>query len=291
MSYLLLSVGGILFLATINWKTEQLDAFDVQNGSPSDAPWWREGSSRIGESRSPPINIWHSGTDRYSDRILAQMAHVPTDYTPSSPMKYIFVPGGIWDTPMGQSKFVEQRCRVDRCALTIHQPTRADAVLVQNSKDAAWMKKQPGQIWILWLLESPMNSIGLTWLQDNINWTASYRADSTIVTPYEKFVPHANVSRLPGQAMRNFADGKTKLVAWFVSNCNAGNRRLEYARELRRYVSVDIYGSCGDHRCARGSHGKRCDTLLRKDYKFYLSFENSNCEYYITEKLFWNALL
>ena len=31
---------------------------------------------------------------------------------------------------------------------------------------------------------------------------------------------------------------KTKMVAWFVSNCNARNRRLEYARELAKHVQV-----------------------------------------------------
>lgn len=32
-------------------------------------------------------------------------------------------------------------------------------------------------------------------------------------------------------------------VAWFVSNCGAKNSRLEYARELAKYIDVDIYGS------------------------------------------------
>ena len=34
------------------------------------------------------------------------------------------------------------------------------------------------------------------------------------------------------------AANKTKMVAWFVSNCNARNRRLEYARELAKHVQV-----------------------------------------------------
>jgi glycoprotein 3-alpha-L-fucosyltransferase len=30
--------------------------------------------------------------------------------------------------------------------------------------------------------------------------------------------------------------------------------------------------------------------MLARDYRFYLSFENSNCRNYVTEKLFTNAL-
>lgn len=298
LSYLLLAVGGIMFLSTMDWRTEELRQDDAD--ADGDGTFVSGSRSRgramagVYEARdSAAAGIWRSGSDPYNDRIVEQMLHVPEGYTPRAPMKRIFVPGGIWDTPMGQSKFVEQQCPVDRCALTTHRPTAADAVLIQNSKDAAWLRKQPGQIWILWLLESPMNSVGLSWLGDRINWTATYRADSTIVTPYEKFVPFANWSGrpLPEAPLRNYAAGKRRLVAWFVSNCNAANRRLQYARELRRHVGVDIYGTCGELRCVRGSRARHCESMLRDEYKFYLSFENSNCEYYVTEKLFWNALL
>jgi hypothetical protein len=81
---------------------------------------------------------------------------------------------------------------------------------------------------------------------------------------------------------------KTKKVAWFVSNCNAKNNRLQYARELAKHIQVDIYGSCGSLNCGRGD--EECMQMLHRDYKFYLAFENSNCKDYITEKLFTNAL-
>jgi len=69
----------------------------------------------------------------------------------------------------------------------------------------------------------------------------------------------------------------------------------QYAAELGKYIQLDIYGSCGTLSCTRYSGGSPgqdpCSNMLRKDYKFYLAFENSNCRDYITEKLYWNALL
>ena len=53
-----------------------------------------------------------------------------------------------------------------------------------------------------------------------VNWTATYRSDSTIVTPYEKWVYHQPGVRAVPQTI-NYAANKTKQVAWFVSNCGA----------------------------------------------------------------------
>ena len=79
------------------------------------------------------------------------------------------------------------------------------------------------------------------------------------------------------------------MVSWSVTNCKDQNGRLAYARKLSEYINVDIFGSCGPLKCSR-KNASACYDILNKDYKFYLSFENSACMDYITEKLYWNAL-
>jgi hypothetical protein len=78
-------------------------------------------------------------------------------------------------------------------------------------------------------------------------------------------------------------------VAWFVSNCHERNNRQKYAKELQKYIPVDIYGKCGTKKCPRSTKTE-CYEMLNRDYKFYLAFENANCKDYITEKLFVNSL-
>jgi len=78
-------------------------------------------------------------------------------------------------------------------------------------------------------------------------------------------------------------------VAWFVSNCRESNTRKNYAKELQKYIPVDIYGKCGTKKCPRSTETE-CFEMLNQDYKFYLAFENANCKDYITEKFFLNSL-
>jgi hypothetical protein len=40
---------------------------------------------------------------------------------------------------------------------------------------------------------------------------------------------------------KDYAANKTKAVAWFVSNCGARNGRLDYAKELQKYIQVALH--------------------------------------------------
>ena len=86
--------------------------------------------------------------------------------------------------------------------------------------------------------------------------------------------------------MAKKVENKTALVAWFVSHCWTQSHREIYVSELSKHINVDIVGRCGELQCQRDSEYKDCDLMLDRKYKFYLSFENSLCKDYVTEKLF-----
>lgn len=172
-------------------------------------------------------------------------------------------------------------------------------------------RRHPNQIWILFLLECPPHTQSFRNIRHAINWTATYRSDSDIVAPYAKYISLPTTSH-ELQFRSNFSSDKLRgnKVAWFVSNCGARNMRLEYARELGKYMDVDIFGmwvaycdmfmfmwhflfltsSCGTKRCPR-IRQKECFSFLNTTYKYYLAFENSNCRDYMTEKFFLNGLM
>ena len=240
-------------------------------------------------------HVWPSGAGEKDDRILTQKEYVPEsvrDGSDQTGLKVILVLPGLSDARAGQQRFIDDECLVNTCTITDKRdkgPT-ADAVLFQNAVIKPPFRKSKDQIWILFYLESPHHTGSLSMFNHLFNWTATYRRDSTIVTPYEKYVPYENITSLPSRPVKNYAEGKTKKVAWFVSNCRTKNNRFNYVTEMQNFIDVDIYGACGTHSCPR-TRSTDCYQMLSRQYKFYLAFENSNCKDYITEKFFWNGLL
>ena len=83
-------------------------------------------------------------------------------------------------------------------------------------------------------------------------------------------------------------------VAWIVSHCDTASRRTEYALELAKHIPVDIFGACFGKPCNvtydvmnhNNSIVDNCTLAVKNKYKFYLAFENSFCNDYVTEKFF-----
>ncbi|NXN92520.1 FUT3 fucosyltransferase, partial [Rhinopomastus cyanomelas] len=194
----------------------------------------------------------------------------------------------LWQWPFGQ-RFSFINCSdlygSPNCHFTTNRSwyPRADAVIMHHrdiyteAKALAQVPRLPSQLWIWFNLESPSHSPNLGAMGNLFNLTMSYRRDSDIFTPYGGL-------QLLGQPQPLHIPHKTKLVAWVVSNWGEDSRRVKYYEELRRHIIVDVYGQ---HHLPLPP-----DQLLPtlSQYSFYLAFENSQHEDYITEKLWWNAL-
>lgn len=233
--------------------------------------------------------LWPNEKFYDNDRIVNQLSFKPDWLNGTRDLKTILLYSGFASTEwkMGQTIFLNNSCRVNTCKLTRNRSIaeHADAILFNSNPVITWTRRSVSQIWVLYLLESPYSTPRFKRYRNVYNWTATYRHDSDIVAPYEKFIIHNN-TRVYNT--RNYAEGKTKKVAWFVSNCRAPNARGVYANQLSKYIDVDIYGQCGTMQCHK--RNKTCSRILTTDYKFYLSFENANCRDYITEKFFVTGL-
>jgi len=172
----------------------------------------------------------------------------------------------------------------------------SDAVIFQGGRmpDNPPRRHHIDQVYIFASIESPLHlqySMGKKTWNKAINWTMTYRTDSDIPYKYGAVQPKTvnPVPLLIRTSPRNLTQifqQKTKDVAWLVSDCVTESFREKYVQQLRKYIKVDIYGRCGTfHNCSK-EEGIECMEQLAKEYKFYLSFENSVCKDYITEKVF-----
>ena len=108
-------------------------------------------------------------------------------------------------------------------------------------------------------------------------------------------MPHGFCDRHPeSEKLRtNYAEDKKGLISWIVSHCNTHNGRENYVDELQKYIDVQIYGKCEERLYStsglcndrNGPSESLCPDMCNtiNSYKFYLSFENSNCVDYLTE--------
>ncbi|BHF81132.1 Alpha-(1,3)-fucosyltransferase 7 [Sparganum proliferum] len=179
-------------------------------------------------------------------------------------------------------------------------PNAVLAVFTQEPPAAALLDHVK-QIWALETGESPfhMPSISSAF-QEHFKIFLTTKADSHVPYSYGAFVAHEKPEKIIPleQQIRMLNEnnshwlpkchaGRRKKAVALISNLRALNNRLGYIEELAKHVDVDVYGN-GRLNCSR--NGDACLRKLSLKYKFYLAFENSNCEDYITEKFFGNAL-
>ncbi len=149
-----------------------------------------------------------SSSDPRLDRIVNQLMYLPRGYRPEAyqpkgtlPLKKIllYFGKGNWGDAglkLGQGRFLDDQCPVSSCSLVddVEAISEADAVIFKDRFSWPRFGRPLGQLWILFLLEGPRHTQLFSSIQENtFNWTATYRHDSDLVTPYEKFVTYESL--------------------------------------------------------------------------------------------------
>ncbi|XP_061459834.1 alpha-(1,3)-fucosyltransferase 7 [Rhineura floridana] len=197
----------------------------------------------------------------------------------------------IWGWPFGHAfNFTQDVCATlhgtTGCHLTWNRSlyNQSDVVvfhhwvLQHGGSSLPRSKLHPWQKWVWLSLESPAHTKILAGWDGMFNWVMTYRRDSDIFLPYGELVPQpsGNVN-IPE---------KTSLVSWVISNYYHTQERAHLVHDLSKHIKIDVYGKAN-----RKPLCPACLLATISKYKFYLAFENSIYQDYITEKLWRNALL
>ncbi|KAG0195632.1 Alpha-(1,3)-fucosyltransferase 11 [Mortierella sp. GBA30] len=151
--------------------------------------------------------------------------------------------------------------------------------------------------WVLYGWEPPMWFERKKSVISKFTYKFNYHPSSDFVYPYFDSNIFDTVLALPPVTLeykktmrkQGFNGGKGLApIAWIVSNCHASSGREYYVRQLQKYVDIDIYGHCSYRNREWPTHADSSlltDLEISSSYRFYLAFENSNCDFYVTEKL------
>ena len=167
---------------------------------------------------------------------------------------------------------------------------KADIVLFTFNKITSYPilphEVRQKQVWLVFSHESPGYEVnrGPSKVDGCFNGSMTYRTDSLVADTYGRIS-----KRVEQPKPRDYSSGKTKAAYVYISNCRSVQyHRLNLVQQLKKYIDVDIYGKCtGLLPCPRADW--TCEKRVHTQYYFYLSFENSLCKDYITEK-FWARL-
>lgn len=229
-------------------------------------------------------------------------------------MKYILIWEkfkGVNKLQSGQVEFMKQNCLHINCFLTHNRTffhndlTNFNAIVfdVHDTKllenEILSLPRAIYQKYIFHSLESSDHHPVCNVKFDNFfNWTWTYKTNSDISHPRfdifdidnKRIGPKANIAWI--QNMTHNVDvekyaTKTKAIAWISYKNKCSNKGIieELRNELKGYnYSVDIFGPCGDKKCANRKLSE-CYKTIEKDYKFALVFEDTDTEDFVSDKL------
>lgn len=181
-----------------------LDPSDKSIPDISKRPWYmKDGQIRPTQCKINPETGQRPAKvlpdeDPGQDRIPEQLMYVPPEgFIPenmedtSVPLKKILLWNGIgsWGgLRPGRGVFIKEQCPVSSCVISSNRidGPKSDLIIFKDHFTMPSFSRPPEQLWMLYLLECPLHT--QMFKQKNVfNWTATYRRDSTIVAPYERW--------------------------------------------------------------------------------------------------------
>jgi alpha-1,3-fucosyltransferase len=221
----------------------------------------------------------------------------------------------------GHDTFVHHGCPVSDCEIVNSpqqypgRPLDSYDAIIFNFNDEFVMKKRPvfnrlpHQRFIFFTQEAPpaIEYLDISGYKNYFNWTMTYRMESDVPLLYGRILPKPSAPKTSQEIKAKIREStkkltlmkrkgmgkKKKLVAAMISHCTTKSRRETYISQLKKHVKVDVFGTCNEGEVEQNcdpdelvSSNPECYDMLESNYKFYLSFENSICPDYVTEKFF-----
>lgn len=188
-----------------------------------------------------------------------------------------------WGVP-AKCRFTDEKSLIDDAdALWFHGPS------------IRWLPhKKAGQEWIVISMESEQNYPFLSnrEIMSMFDLVMTYKLDSDIPCLYPNRQSYGNFQGFPSCAkdkkLAHSNDVPNAPLVYIASN--PVPRRDTFVSELMKHIKVDSLGSCLNN-CSISGFGDRRGAWFTDvgrvlgRYKFYLAFENTLCEDYVTERV------
>lgn len=235
---------------------------------------------------------------------------------PSDQTKYIL----LWDDfyliwYRNRSVFPKINCPIKKCEFFMNRipysahPSHFDAIIFPPrnlTREFRPSVRTRSQIYIFTSLTSSRMAPVCDEFNDNFfNWTLTYRLDSHIPWTYFSIrnksggivAPSLDViwednylytSTTIKPVLKSILSKKTKAVVWIVTFCPSKSFIENYLLILQTVLvyfslKVDLYGECSYKKCPDND----CPKLIKENYLFYMAYENSIIEDYVTEKVLY----
>ncbi|KAG4075099.1 hypothetical protein HA402_013494 [Bradysia odoriphaga] len=219
----------------------------------------------------------------------------------------------VWWTPFIGNVEYSRTCGNTRCLFTENRHlvdhSKLKAILFYGSNfnhTDLPVPRSAHHLWALFHEESPKNvpilMYDITLSFFNVTATFSQNSDYPLTLQYledYKTLISRNYVNTVEQKNHYQQDELLAPVLYMQSICDTMSGRDQYLNELMQYINIDSYGKCLNNKELPESLSGRdylstidTDELFKfiSRYKFIISYENSVCNDYMTEKI-WRTLV